>query len=221
MGTTSTLPTLKNIQNNIVITAKRFARLPDEVKLLAVTKNQPVARIETLLHQGQTLFAENRIQEAQKKWPELKEKYQSIKLHLIGHLQTNKVKQAIELFDAIQTLDSLKLAHKLYAEELRQQKKLEYYIQINIGHESQKSGVLPEDFADFYQALLSEVKLNVKGLMCIPPLDKNPAEYFEEMANIAKRYGLSHLSMGMSDDYEAAIQYGATLVRLGRALFPS
>lgn len=219
METPNTLSPLQKIQNQIELTAKRYGRLPNEVKLLAVTKNQPVDRITPLVKQGQILFGENRTQEAETKWPGLKETYNFFNLHLIGHLQTNKVKQAVALFDVIQTLDSVKLAHKLFIEEQRQQKKLEYYIQINIGRESQKSGVLPEDFADFYKTLLSEVTLNVTGLMCIPPQDKNPAPYFEEMANITKRSGLIHLSMGMSDDYETAIQYGATVVRLGRALF--
>jgi pyridoxal phosphate enzyme (YggS family) len=219
METPNTLSPLHKIQNQIELTAKLYGRLPNEVKLLAVTKNQPIDRIIPLVKQGQSLFGENRTQEAETKWPGLKDAYNFFNLHLIGHLQTNKVKQAVALFDAIQTLDSVKLAHKLFIEEQRQQKKLEYYIQINIGREPQKSGVLPEDFADFYKTLLSEVTLNVTGLMCIPPQDKNPAPYFEEMANIAKRSGLAHLSMGMSDDYETAIQYGATMVRLGRALF--
>lgn len=219
MESPSTLSSLEKIQHQIATTAKRYGRLPEEVKLLAVTKNQPIDRIVPLLKQGQCLFGENRIQEAEMKWSGLQEKYNSLQLHLIGHLQTNKVKQAITLFDAIQTLDGIKLARKLFAEEQRQQKKLDYYIQINIGLEPQKSGVLPQDFADFYKTLRSEVTLNIKGLMCIPPQDKNPALYFEEMANIAKRYRLTQLSMGMSDDYETAIQYGATIIRLGRALF--
>src|SRR5262249_5139090 len=148
-------------------------------QLLAATKNVPLFKTEKLLQEGHTLFGENKVQEAYRKWPTLKRKYPKTQLHLIGHLQTNKVKRAVALFDVIETLDNVKLAQKLIDEELKQQKRLEYYIEINIGHEPQKTGVLPEDFHKFYETLTAEFPLRITGVMCIPPANQNPVVYFQ------------------------------------------
>lgn len=219
MAATNNSSTLKRINACIHSSAIQYQRNPNEIKLLAVTKNQSIPRIEELLHQGHRLYGENRVQEAMQKWPLLKEHYTDLCLHFIGHLQSNKVKEVVALFDVVETLDSLKLAHKLYAEEIRQQKFLEYYIQINIGREQQKSGVLPENFDNFYKELSIQVPLKISGIMCIPPADKKPEPYFKEMAIIAAHYNFSALSMGMTADYQTAIEHGATILRIGRALF--
>lgn len=213
------ISTLKKIQHKLFAFSSKYGRDPLTIELIAVTKNQPPEKIETLLQEGQRLFAENRIQEAMLKWIPLKEHYRDCILHLIGHLQTNKAKEAIMLFDVIQTLDSVKLARKLSLEEERQNKQLIYYIEINIGSEPQKNGVLPEDFPYFYEKLCREYPLNIKGVMCIPPKNCDPSPYFQRLKNIAIQFNLPHISMGMSDDYELAIKQGATEVRIGRALF--
>lgn len=218
MNTSSTTSALCRILSKIDRTAKDCGRVAEEIKLLAVTKNQPTIKIESLLTEGQRLFGENRVQEAQSKWPLLKQTFPDIILHLIGHLQSNKVKQAVELFDVIETLDSLHLAKKLQQEEQRQKKQLEYYIEINIGREPQKSGVLPDEFGYFYKCLLKETSLKITGIMCIPPHTLDPILYFKEMQEIAKSHSLKNISMGMSEDYPVAIEQGSTLIRLGRAL---
>jgi pyridoxal phosphate enzyme (YggS family) len=194
-------------------------RKPESLQLLAVTKNQPSTAIRELINQGHRLFGENRVQEAYQKWPALKEEFPDVKLHLIGHLQTNKVKDAIALFDAIQTLDNFKLAEKLVSEEYKQRKKLKYFIEINIGEEPQKYGVWPNDFPAFLQKMQEYYPLSISGIMCIPPKDQDPTPYFQKMHAIYLAYPFSHLSMGMSEDYPLAIKYGSTLLRLGRALF--
>lgn len=214
MEVNSLLP-LNRILNNI----NKLSKNGRPVELLAVTKNQPIEKIISLLNEGQRLFGENKVQEAYSKWPSLKEQYPELKLHLIGHLQSNKTREAVALFDVIQSLDSLKLAKKLQEEELKQNKHLEYYIEINIGNEDQKSGVLPENFDEFYTSVCANSILNVIGIMCIPPANQNPIQYFKKMLEYANRYSIKNISMGMSDDYELAIENGSTLVRIGRALF--
>jgi pyridoxal phosphate enzyme (YggS family) len=209
---------LQVIKSHIKEIAVTFGR-QEEIALLAVTKNQKISTIESALAQGHRLFGENRVQEAYTKWPEMKKKFNHIELHLIGHLQTNKVKEAIKLFDVIQTLDSLKLAEKLVAEEKRQGKHLAYLIEVNIGEEPQKAGVLPKDFDDFFSKISTCYPLNVQGIMCIPPAEQDPTLYFQRMKNISETYKFPIISMGMSNDYELAIRYGATQVRIGRALF--
>lgn len=209
---------LTKIKNRIKDQAKKCNR-ESSVELLAVTKNRSIDEIQKLINQGQRLFGENRIQEAYAKWPLLKQQYKDIELHLIGHLQTNKVKDAIALFDVIQTLDSVKLAEKLFHEEQKQNKKLIYFIEINIGHESQKTGILPNEFHDFFEKIKNNFPLNIKGIMCIPPNEKDPEPFFKEMRSIANSHDISVISMGMSQDYESAIKFGATMVRIGTALF--
>ncbi len=190
------------------------------VTLLAASKTQPVAVIEEAISAGITCFGENRVQEAQEKWQDIKKRYPHVRLHLIGQLQTNKVKQALALFDVIQTLDRAALA-----EELAKLKALglglegkKFYIQVNTGKEPQKAGVFPED-ADEFIAFCRKLELPVVGLMCVPPASQPPAPHFALLREIAIRNNLSELSMGMSDDFEVAVRMGSTCVRLGTALF--
>lgn len=210
---------LQKIKAQIDEYAQQFGRNKDDIKLLAVSKNQPVEKIKRLLEHGHRLFGENRVQEAYAKWLVLKEYYANIELHLIGHLQTNKVKEAVALFKVIQTLDSFKLAEKLVVEEQRQKKRLSYYIEINIGCEKQKTGILPDEFPLFFNELKNNYPLDIQGIMCIPPKEEDPVKYFQQMKKIADDYQLPVISMGMSDDYPIAIKYGTTMVRIGTALF--
>lgn len=212
------LANLRTIQLDIQDCAIKAGR-NDPIKLLAASKNRSVAAITQLLDEGQRLFGENRVQEACEKWPVLKVLYPDIELHLIGHLQTNKVKEAINLFDTIETLDSFRLAEKLMIEEKKQNKRLTYYIEINIGKEPQKTGIWPDHLDDFLTKVRNYFLLNIQGLMCIPPLNEDPVTYFQELKNLADYHHLPIVSMGMSDDYELAIQNGANLVRIGTALF--
>lgn len=186
--------------------------------LLAVSKTKPVEAIQELLDQGQRHFAENRVQEAQAKFPALKAAYPDLVLHLIGPLQTNKVKEAIALFDAIHSLDREKLARALKTEMDKQGRQLPCFIQVNTGEEPQKAGIAPTEVASFL-ALCQDLGLQIVGLMCIPPFDEEPAPHFALLRVLAERNGLTQLSMGMSSDFETAVQLGATHVRVGSALF--
>ena len=190
-----------------------------DVTLVAVGKVQPVEKVEAALAQGQRIFGENRVQEAQGKWPELKARYPDVTLHLIGPLQTNKAADAIALFDVIETVDRPKLARVLAAEMKKQGRMLECFVQVNTGEEDQKAGVLPADADAFIETCRDEHGLNIVGLMCIPPADDEPALHFALLREIARRHGLEKLSMGMSGDYEIAIEFGATHVRVGTAIF--
>ena len=187
--------------------------------LVAVSKRQPDDRIEAALVAGQRVFGENRVQEAQKRWAERRGLYPDLKLHLIGPLQTNKAADAVALFDVIEVVDRPKLARSLSTEMARQGRHLPCYVQVNTGEEDQKSGILPEEADDFIVFCRSECGLDVAGLMCIPPVDEEPAMHFALLRTIAKRNGLSGLSMGMSGDYEEAVRFGATSVRVGSAFF--
>ena len=186
-----------------------------DVNLVAVSKTMPVQDVMDAIKHGQLCFGENRVLEAIEKFTDLKSQNKDIKLHLIGHLQKNKVSDAVRIFDVIETVDSLELANLLHQQELKQGKKLKYFAQVNIGMEQQKTGLAPEDLADF----LTACPLNISGLMCIPPVGDNTALYFLLLNKLAKKFGLSELSMGMSADYELAIRLGATNVRLGSVIF--
>lgn len=188
------------------------------VTLLAASKGQDAGSIEEAIRVGITDFGENRVQEAQDKWPSLKEKYPHIKLHLIGPLQSNKARQAVALFDSIQTVDRASLANALIDAMGKEGKTIPCLIQVNSGKEPQKAGVIPEE-ADALIMHCRAIGLPVEGLMCIPPVGQPPAPHFAYMRLIAERHGLAQLSMGMSDDFETAIRMGSTCVRLGRALF--
>lgn len=207
------------IREKIAKTAKACGRDPSSVNLVAVSKMQPEERIRAALDAGQRLFGENRVQEAAARWGEIRGQYPDLKLHLIGPLQTNKVKEAVALFDCIETLDREKLARKLAEEMAAQGRALPCFIQLNTGEEPQKAGLAPGDLPDFLAFARDECGLDVCGLMCIPPADEPPALHFALLRKLAARHGLQDLSMGMSGDFEQAVRLGATYVRIGTALF--
>ena len=209
---------LAEIQDAVAKAETKAGRAPGSVRLIAVSKVQPLERVEAVLEQGHRLFGENRVQEAQGKWPDFTSRYDGVELHLIGPLQSNKARTAMELFDAIHTLDRPKLATTLarLAQETGQCPDL--MIQVNTGEEPQKAGILPAD-ADGFIAEARALDLPVTGLMCIPPVEEEPALHFALLAKIAERNGLRELSMGMSSDFETAIALGATYVRVGSAIF--
>lgn len=209
---------LSQIKSRIAA-AERAANRPEgSVRLIAVSKKQPLDRVHDVLAQGHRLFGENMVQEAQAKWPAFREEFGPVEVHLIGPLQTNKVKQAVALFDAIHAVDRAKLARKIAAEIQAQGRAPELFIQVNTGEEPQKAGVLPAD-ADAFVAECRAMDLTIGGLMVIPPVDEEPALHFALLRKIAERNGLKGLSMGMSSDFETAIALGATHVRVGSAIF--
>ena len=209
---------LSDIRGRIDAAAREAGRDPSSVTLVAVSKVQPPERIAAVLDEGQRVFGENRVQEAAGRWPELRETYPGLELHLIGPLQTNKVRQAVEIFDVIESVDRPKLARKLAEVFAEAGRSLPVYVQVNTGEEPQKAGVLPAD-ADAFVAECRALGLNVVGLMCIPPEAEEPALHFALLAKIAARNGLTGLSMGMSGDFETAVRLGATVVRVGSAIF--
>ncbi|MDB9766230.1 YggS family pyridoxal phosphate-dependent enzyme [Amylibacter sp.] len=210
--------TLSVINSKIERAEKSSHRAIKSTQLIAVSKVQPNERVLNVLEQGHTIFGENKVQEAHGKWTMFRENFPSSKVHLIGPLQSNKVKQAVELFDAIHTLDRLKLAQKLSNEIQAQGKAPEMFVQINTGAEEQKSGILPKDADQFIADCLS-LDLPIKGLMVIPPVNEEPSLHFGLLRKIAQRNGLTGLSMGMSSDFESAIAMGATHIRVGSAIF--
>ena len=187
-------------------------------KVIAVSKTFSLDKILPLIDYGHLDYGENKVQEAIEKWSDIKLTKKELKLHLIGKLQTNKVKQAIKIFDYIHSVDSEKLAKKIADEEDKQVKKIKIFIQVNIGDEDQKSGINKNQLSDFYQ-FCKTLKLNVVGLMCIPPFDQDSKKYFEEMSVLNKKLNLNDLSMGMSSDYLEAINYSATYLRIGSSIF--
>lgn len=189
------------------------------VRLVAVSKVQPLQRVEAVLEAGHRLFGENRVQEASGKWPAFRERFESIELHLIGPLQSNKAKQAVGLFDAIQSLDRASLAAKLADAMAATGRSPKVYVQVNTGAESQKAGLLPDETDGFLEACRRDYGFSVAGLMCIPPVDDDPRPHFALLRRLAERNGLPELSMGMSGDFEAAVAEGATMVRVGSAIF--
>ena len=209
---------LVEIQNRIAAAEVAHGRPKGQVKMIAVSKVQPNARVEKALTQGQRIFGENRVQEAAGKWPEFRAMFKGIDLHLIGPLQTNKARQAIELFDAIHSLDRPKLAKTLARLAQEMGRCPDLFVQINTGKEEQKAGIIPEAADEFISECRS-MDLPVQGVMCIPPVHETPALHFALLAKIAQRNGLRGLSMGMSADFEMAIGFGATHVRVGSAIF--
>lgn len=206
------------------IAAQTGPGLAPRVALIAVSKTHPAEAVIAAAEAGQRLFGENRVQEAAAKFPALRVRYPDLKLHLIGPLQTNKVKLAVETCDAIQTVDRDKLAAALADELVKQGKRLDLFVQVNTGEETQKAGILPADADDFIRRCRDQYRLPVVGLMCIPPAEEHPAPHFALLREIARRQnliqgGIDQLSMGMSGDYETAIQFGATHVRVGTAIF--
>lgn len=209
---------LSDIRARITSSAKEWSRDNHDITLIAVSKFQPEEKLVAALEAGQRVFGENRVQEAASKWPKLKETYSDIELHLIGSLQTNKVKQALELFDVIEIIDRPKLVDEIVKQLPKLERKPQFYIQVNVGEEEQKDGVLPEEFESLWQ-YCQKKGLPISGLMCIPPFDEAPAPYFALLNKLAANHGIKHLSMGMSSDFETAISLGATHVRVGTAIF--
>ena len=206
----------KEIQSNII----NLDTITKSPKIIAVSKTHPMASILPLINHGHLDFGENKVQEAIDKWSDIKNKKNSIKLHLIGRLQTNKVKFALKIFDYIHSLDSEKLANKIADEQIKQGKKPKIFIQVNIGNEDQKSGINKERLDDFYK-FCKNLNLDIIGTMCIPPNDGNTEQHFSEMSKINQQLNFKDLSMGMSGDYLEAIRYNATYVRVGSKIFGS
>ena len=210
---------LADVRQHIAAAARAAGRDPAAVTLVAVSKTHGANRVRELLDAGQRVFGENRVQEAEEKFPALKAEYPDLKLHLIGPLQTNKAREAVALFDVIESVDRERLGATLAKEMARVGRRPDCYIQVNTGEEPQKAGVLPGEVDAFVAACRDTHKLPIAGLMCIPPVDEEPAPHFALLAKMAARNGLSTISMGMSADYETAIRLGATHVRVGTALF--
>jgi len=209
---------LHDIKQRVSAALAEAGRAPDDVTLIAVSKVQPADRVEAVLREGHRVFGENRVQEAQGRWPAFQARYDGIELHLIGPLQTNKARAAVEMFDAIHTVDRPKLAKTLARLAQERGRSPEVFLQVNTGEEPQKAGCLPAD-VDAFVAELRALDLPLRGLMCIPPVEEEASLHFALLAKMAERNGLSGLSMGMSADFEKAISFGATHVRVGSAIF--
>ena len=210
---------LAEVQGRIAEAARAAGRNPADITLVAVSKTHGADRVREVLEAGHRVFGENRVQEAQEKFPALKAAYPDLELHLIGPLQTNKARDAVALFDVIQSVDRERLAAALAKEMERAGKRPTCFVQVNTGEEPQKAGILPAELDAFVAACRDTHKLPVVGLMCIPPVDEEPALHFALLAKMAARNGLAKVSMGMSADYETAVRLGATHVRVGSALF--
>ena len=215
----TSLDRLRAIEHRIAQSARDAGRDPAGVTLVAVSKTFPAEDIAPLVAAGHRVFGENRVQEAKTKWPGLREGIADLSLHLIGPLQSNKAREAVELFDVIETVDRPKIAEAIGAEIVRLGRRPKLYVQVNTGAEPQKAGILPEDADSFLADCRDRYGLAISGLMCIPPADEQASPHFALLAKIARRNGLSDLSMGMSSDFELGIQLGATHVRVGSAIF--
>jgi pyridoxal phosphate enzyme (YggS family) len=214
-----TIDRLNAVRERIATAAREAARAPGSVALVAVSKTFDAEAIRPTIEAGQRVFGENRVQEAQGKWPALKAEFPDIELHLIGPLQSNKAREAVALFDVIQTVDREKIAAELAKEIARQARAPRLYVQVNTGMEEQKAGIPPTEAVAFVARCRHVHGLSVEGLMCIPPAGENPGPHFALLEKLAGEAGVTGLSMGMSGDYELAVRFGATLVRVGSAIF--
>lgn len=212
-------PGLAGVQARVDAAAKAAGRAPGSVRLVAVSKTFAATELVPVLNAGQRRFGENRVQEADEKWPELRARSAGIELHLIGPLQSNKVRRAVALFDVIETLDREKIAAAIAREAAAAGRCPALFIQVNTGEEPQKAGIVSADLDDFVARMRRDYQLPVQGLMCIPPAQEEPSLHFAQLAKLAARNGLDNLSMGMSADFEVAIAFGATHVRVGSAIF--
>jgi PLP dependent protein len=219
LAPTSAATALAAVRRDIEDACRAAGRDPATVTLVAISKTFPAAAIAEVIAAGQAVFGENRVQEAKAKWPALKAQHPGLELHLVGPLQSNKVKDALALFDAIHSVDRPSLCAALAKEVAKQGRQPQLFIEVNTGAEPQKAGVLPEQANAFLARCRDEYGLRIDGLMCIPPFDDPPAPHFALLAKIAKRNGLRFLSMGMSADFKQAIEFGATHVRVGTAIF--
>jgi pyridoxal phosphate enzyme (YggS family) len=210
---------LASVRSRIAAAAQKAGRDPASVKLVAVTKTFGAEHIQPVLDAGHRIFGENRVQEAKAKWLALRQRYPGTELHLIGPLQSNKAREAVALFDAIHTIDRPKIARAIAEEMAQQHKRPQLFIQVNTGEEPQKAGIAPKETAGLLGLCRGELKLEIAGLMCIPPFDEEAGVHFAFLAKLARELGLSQLSMGMSADFEKAIAFGATHVRVGSEIF--
>lgn len=210
---------LNEVRSHIAKAEREAGRSAGAVQLVAVSKTFDADAIRPAISAGQRVFGENRVQESQGKWPALKAETPDIELHLIGPLQSNKAADAVALFDVVETVDREKIARALADEMKRQSKAVRLYVQVNTGLEPQKAGIAPDDTVAFVEFCRGELGLSIEGLMCIPPADENPGPHFALLAKLAKQAGVDKLSMGMSSDYEVAVAFGATGVRVGSAIF--
>lgn len=210
---------LNSVRHALDLAIREAKREANSVSLIAVSKFFDADSIRPALENGQRIFGENRVQEAQKKWPALRKDYQGIELHLIGPLQSNKAAEAVALFDVIQTIDREKIAAAIAQEIKKQGRSPKLYVQVNTGLEPQKAGISPLETVAFVKRCHEEHGLQIEGLMCIPPLDENPGPHFALLQKLAREAGVKKLSMGMSSDYKTAIAFGATSVRIGSAIF--
>ena len=210
---------MHNTINNLSLIKKEINKINHNINIIAVTKTFKIDVIEPLLKFGHLHYGENKVQESNDKWSGIKSKYKDIQLHMIGKLQSNKVKIAVKLFDYIHSLDSMKLAKKISDEQSKINRNIKIFIQVNIGNEDQKNNILKKDLKDFYANIKKELNLDVIGLMCIPPIDANPEDVFKIMKNLNDELNLKELSMGMSSDYLKAANSGSTFIRIGSKIF--
>tara|TARA_B100000989_G_scaffold259345_1_gene209500 strand:- start:1027 stop:1668 length:642 start_codon:yes stop_codon:yes gene_type:complete len=211
---------MENVVKNFDLVKEEISNFKN-ANIIAVSKTFPISYILPLINHGHNHFGENKVQEAQEKWTSLKNDFPNLKLHLIGKLQTNKVKFALPLFDYIHSLDSIKLAEKISLEQEKKNFKPKIFIQINLGKENQKSGIDEDQLKNFYEKCINELKLNIIGIMCLPPFDQDPIPFFKKMQNLSESLNLKELSMGMSNDYLEAVKFKATYIRVGSKIFGS
>ena len=209
---------MENVVKNFDLVKEEISNF-ENANIVAVSKTFPIGHILPLINHGHQHFGENKVQEAQEKWTSLKNDFPNLKLHLIGKLQTNKVKFALPLFDFIHSLDSIKLAEKISLEQEKKNFKPKIFIQINLGKENQKSGIDEDDLENFYQKCVTEYNLNIIGIMCLPPFDEDPIPFFKKMQNLSASLKLKEISMGMSNDYMDALRFKATYIRVGSKIF--
>jgi len=209
---------MENVVKNFDLVKEEISNFKN-ANIVAVSKTFPIGHILPLINHGHQHFGENKVQEAQEKWTSLKSDFPNLKLHLIGKLQTNKVKFAIPLFDYIHSLDSIKLAEKISLEQKKKNFKPKIFIQINLGKENQKSGIDEDDLENFYRKCVTEHNLNIIGIMCLPPFDEDPTPFFKKMQNLSESLKLKEISMGMSNDYMEALKFKATYIRVGSKIF--
>ena len=210
---------MHNPVDKLLSIEKEIYKKNSNIKIIAVSKTFPISKIIPLIKHGHEHFGENKVQEAVEKWTSIKNDFPNIKLHMIGKLQTNKIKFALPLFDYIHSLDNLKLAEKISNEQKKFDKKPKIFIQINIGEEEQKSGINASSLQNFYSQCINDLDLDIIGIMCLPPNDLNPEKYFKEMKKLSKETNLKEISMGMSNDYLKAVEYNATFLRIGSSIF--
>ena len=209
---------MENVVKNFNLVKEEISNFKN-AKIVAVSKTFPISHILPLINHGHQHFGENKVQEAQEKWTSIKNDFPNLKLHLIGKLQTNKVKFALPLFDYIHSLDNIKLAEKISLEQEKKNFRPKIFIQINLGKESQKSGIDQDDLESFYKRCVTEFNLNIIGIMCLPPFDEDPTPFFKKMQNLSEGLKLKEISMGMSNDYKAALKYKASFIRIGSKIF--